>query len=124
VAAPDIMPAVSTPRATIEAVMTALLENARQAGASMATVNIVPERSLVRVSVSDNGSGIDPATAARIFEPFFTTKRAAGGTGLGLAISASLLRAAGAEIEFDAGPAGDGCFVISFPVADKFQLID
>ncbi len=39
---------------------------------------------LLRVTVSDNGPGIDPATAERLFRPFFTTR--AGGTGLGLAL--------------------------------------
>ena len=39
-----------------------------------------------RVSFSDTGSGMDPATLARIFEPFFTTKQPGVGTGLGLAV--------------------------------------
>ncbi len=39
----------------------------------------------VRLSVSDNGCGIDKETLAHIFEPFFTTKGVGKGTGLGLA---------------------------------------
>ena len=39
----------------------------------------------VRLTVSDNGCGMDKATLAQIFEPFFTTKRIGEGTGLGLA---------------------------------------
>ena len=38
----------------------------------------------VRISVSDNGVGMDAATLARAAEPFFTTKTAERGTGLGL----------------------------------------
>ena len=46
-------------------------------------------RSFLRVEVTDQGCGIDAATAAQMFEPFFTTK--ARGTGLGLAISSKIV---------------------------------
>jgi PAS domain S-box-containing protein len=40
----------------------------------------------LRLTVRDNGRGMDPTTLGRIFDPFFTTKRQGEGTGLGLAI--------------------------------------
>ncbi|MDD5285122.1 MAG: PAS domain S-box protein [Desulfuromonadaceae bacterium] len=39
----------------------------------------------VRLTVSDDGCGMDKETVAQIFEPFFTTKGLGEGTGLGLA---------------------------------------
>jgi two-component system NtrC family sensor kinase len=41
----------------------------------------------VRIEVSDNGVGIEPALQPRVFEPLFTTRRGQGGSGLGLSIA-------------------------------------
>lgn len=38
----------------------------------------------VKISVTDNGAGMDADTCSRIFNPFFTTKGVGKGTGLGL----------------------------------------
>ena len=45
----------------------------------------------ILVSVSDSGSGLDPATVDRIFEPFYSTKQ--GGVGIGLSICRSIIEA-------------------------------
>ncbi len=49
------------------------------------------KRAGVRLTVCDNGPGIDPEVRKKLFEPFFTTKRDVG-TGLGLWVSSNILR--------------------------------
>jgi signal transduction histidine kinase len=51
----------------------------------------------VRVTIADEGTGIDPEQRPHIFEPFFTTKRDVG-TGLGLWVTKQLVEKHGGRI--------------------------
>lgn len=58
----------------------------------------------VCVTVSDNGSGIDPEVLTRVFEPFFTTKAIGKGTGLGLSQVYGFARQSGGGVRIASTP--------------------
>ncbi len=70
-----------------------LLVNSLDAIAEHGTIKLrvstSPQRG-VRITIADNGSGIDPVARPRIFEPLFTTKGPLG-TGLGLWVTKQLV---------------------------------
>lgn len=53
--------------------------------ASEMKIGLLDAGEYVRITVADDGMGMDADTMSRIMDPFFTTKALTGGTGLGLA---------------------------------------
>jgi signal transduction histidine kinase len=68
----------------------------------------------LRVSVSDNGPGLDPKVADRIFRPFFTTK--ARGTGLGLALVQKIIVTHNGRIHAANRASGGACLTVTLPL--------
>jgi two-component system sensor histidine kinase PilS (NtrC family) len=71
----------------------------------------------IRLSVADDGPGIDEHERARIFDPFFTTK--SGGSGLGLAVVHRAVEAHSGATFVQEHPDGGAEFVIFLPGAPE-----
>jgi two-component system cell cycle sensor histidine kinase/response regulator CckA len=69
----------------------------------------------VKLSIRDNGCGMDEETRRHLFEPFFTTKPAGKGTGLGMAMVYGIVRQSGGHIEVETAPNRGTTFSIFFP---------
>lgn len=89
-------------RLAIEAI-TGVVINALQAVPSEknALINIQceSEGSELRLTIEDNGTGIETKDISNIFDPFFTTREIGAGTGLGLFKVQTLMKSMDGEIE-------------------------
>ena len=77
----------------------------------------LPAGEQIRLTVTDNGCGINPEILPRIFEPFFTTKESGKGTGLGLATVHGIVHQHGGTIEVTSTPGQGTVFTLLFPKA-------
>lgn len=96
--AAETVPALAIDPGALEAILTTLVENARQAGAHRLDIQVGTSEGHASIDLLDDGCGIPDGDRERIFDPFFTSRRETGGTGLGLAISRSLLGAYRGEL--------------------------
>jgi len=70
---------------------------------------------LVKVGITDTGSGIKKEDLENIFDPFFTTKGPDKGTGLGLSISLKIVESLGGEIRVGSEMGKGTTFEVYFP---------
>jgi len=76
-------------------------------------VTAARENGQVRLSVRDNGDGIDRGAMPRIFEPFYTADDAQG-SGLGLAIASELADRMAGRLSARSEP-GETVFTLEIP---------
>lgn len=80
------------------------------------------EQGLVRIHISDNGSGISPEHLPNIFERFYRadksrSREGAGGSGLGLSICRAIIDAHSGDIAAESTPGSGTRFTITLPLA-------
>jgi PAS domain S-box-containing protein len=71
----------------------------------------------IRLSIGDNGAGMDEATQRRVFEPFFTTKKMGRGTGLGLSTVYGIIKQHNGWINLESRAGKGTTFCAYFPEA-------
>jgi signal transduction histidine kinase len=91
-----------------------LVDNARRHASGSVRLEVARAGDRVRVTVRDDGPGVDPALRDRVFEPGVSAADG-GGAGLGLPLARRLARSCGGDVTLGDGPGG--CFVLELPAA-------
>lgn len=119
----DNLPAITGDPEQLKQVFLNLLMNAVQAleGKGQITVSSQATDDGIRVTVEDDGKGIEPEHLDRIFSPFFTSR--SDGTGLGLAVVQKIISLHHGEIRAENIASGGARFIISLPLAEKTESL-
>ena len=121
---PADLPPVLGNKTKLQQVFVNLISNARDAldarnGDKQKKISIRCEvdtgNKNIRVSVADNGIGIDESIKSRVFDSFFSTKSVEQGTGLGLSIARTIISDHNGEINFFSSPEEGTSFVVRIP---------
>ena len=74
------------------------------------------EEGLLRISIYDNGIGIEQTIIDKIFDPFFTTKTTAEAVGVGMYLSREIVLNHGGDIRVESEKEQETLFTISIPI--------
>jgi signal transduction histidine kinase len=99
-------------------VATNLVDNAVRHGEGAVSVTTEPGPLGVRITVDDEGDGIEEALRDRVFTKFWK-HGAQGGSGLGMYIVNGLVRVHGGELTIMDAPGGGARIVVDWPADDR-----
>ena len=87
------------------------------------TVWCLPQADQLRLSVKDQGIGMDAKELRQIFQKFYRTKRAEAsgeaGTGIGLSIVEQIVHHHGGKMEVTSEPGNGSCFTVVLPAYSR-----
>lgn len=75
-------------------------------------------KSYIRLTITDQGTGIEQDIMNRLFDPFFSTKPSGEGTGLGLSISHGLILENNGFLRISSELGHSTTVIIDLPVAE------
>jgi signal transduction histidine kinase len=125
---PDKIPPVWIDTEKIAWVLHQLLDNAIKFSDihGRVVVDVVTDKNLVTVRVTDNGIGIAPERLNELFEPFHqldsSDTRRYGGVGLGLALARRIVEAHGSTIRVQSKLGAGTRFEFPLPLVDKSHV--
>jgi signal transduction histidine kinase/pSer/pThr/pTyr-binding forkhead associated (FHA) protein len=101
-------------------IVTNAIDACEGAESAQVTINTTwdPESLMARVSIGDNGVGIDEDDIQSIFQ-IFASSKGSRGTGLGLPVSQKIVREHGGKIIVTSQPGHGATFVIELPMARR-----
>lgn len=113
----SVATSIRVPETSLLQSLAVLLKNACEASQTDRPVGFRTDTTAegTRFTVSDTGTGIEPAVVARLGEPFFTTKEPGFGMGLGLFLVRTFVERMKGKLEIDSVPSRGTTMHLFFP---------
>lgn len=116
----DDLMIVDGDKSQLQQALMALLINACEAmekgGGGQVKIGFSRSEGSIRMTVEDNGPGMEHEVAQKVFEPFFSTKSSQSAVGLGLSVVYSIVMRHNGKIRLETAPTKGAKFMIDLPV--------
>ena len=86
-------------------------------------ISTVVEEHYAKLTIRDDGAGMDEETLRRATEPFFTTKPEGEGTGLGLSLVYNMIRRHSGKLQIDSQPGRGTAVTLWLPLVMDYEPV-